>query len=331
MHFQTLLPGAASGLSAPLATTSALFRRALVLVATLASLCFAAASRADVVVSDASFAAGDWLATVYFTSGGNPTHGESAAPSGGNPGAFRSMTHQVPLSSSIGVFHEFLPFTYDPAVSGAIDSLTYREDRIEFSPPFAGAAIGANPALIQGGVTYFGSNITFTNTSWATVQLHGLTSLSFTSAINTHPDFTSSGGPIRFGFARSNTSTSSLGFGTFHGIDNWSFTLHGAAAVGVEGADPSALTELRIVGPNPTSERVGIRLSRSRAGRAVIAILDPSGRRIRMLADREFAPGPNELAWDGRDERGRRVRSGVYFVVVRANDEQQTAKVVIAN
>lgn len=300
----------------------------LSLACALILLPVAAPTHAQIVVSDPNFAASDWSATVYFTSGGGATHGESAPGSGGNPGAFRSMTHAIPPSSSFGVLHEFLPYTYSPSVSGPLDSLTYSEDRVEFNPPFAGAAIGANPALVQGGVAYFGPNITFSNTTWQTVRLRSLTAASFTSANATHPDFGSTGGPIRFGFARSNTSTAT-GFGTLHGIDNWSYSLYGPALVAVPAGGPPSHGTMRVRGANPGSGQIVILMSRAAPRRAVVAVHDLSGRRIRTLADREFPAGTSELAWDAHDERGARVIEGIYFVAMRAEGEMQTVKVVV--
>ena len=42
-----------------------------------------------------------------------------------------------------------------------------------------------------------------------------------------------------------------------------------------------------------------------------------TGARVRALANKtEFAPGINQLQWDGRSDNGAPVASGVYFVRV---------------
>jgi len=44
-----------------------------------------------------------------------------------------------------------------------------------------------------------------------------------------------------------------------------------------------------------------------------ITIYDLRGRRLKMLVDRELIPGYHSVCWDGRDEMGGVVPSGVYF------------------
>ena len=76
-----------------------------------------------------------------------------------------------------------------------------------------------------------------------------------------------------------------------------------------DGAGPA----LRI-SPNPSDRVALLELGGVRAG-GTIEILDSNGRRIWR---RSLAPGSNALAWDGRDERGRTARAGIYFA--RAQD-----------
>jgi len=61
-------------------------------------------------------------------------------------------------------------------------------------------------------------------------------------------------------------------------------------------------------------ENARVRFGVSRADRVRIGIFDVAGRRVRTLADRTFAPGEYDLAWDGADDLGYAVARGVYFV-----------------
>ncbi len=195
-----------------------------------------------VTVADSEFAPADWMPIVTKTTGG-ASQSVSQSGSGGNPGAYRAMIHSLPPNSNIVVVHEFLGASYDPAVQGAISTLDYREDHKEFNPPFAGAAIGAKPALRQAGVWYFGPDLTFNGLSWQSVNLTGLTNMDFSGPGGSHPDFTASGGVISFGFVRSNTNSSNTSsFDTTSGIDNWSYTLQAQSlpVVDLEAVDASA-------------------------------------------------------------------------------------------
>ncbi len=183
---------------------------------------------ADVIISDTEFAPSNWTATVTLSTNG-ATQSATQVATGGNPDAYRRMTHNLPAAvpgiTDISVAHQFLGASYDPSIQGQIDSIDYAEDQIEFLPPFSGAAIGAAPALFQDGIRYAGPNINFTNTTWQSVSLTGLTASDW--GVVNHPDFSATGSIIHFGFLRANTNTGpSVSFSTTHGIDNWSFTVH---------------------------------------------------------------------------------------------------------
>jgi hypothetical protein len=55
----------------------------------------------------------------------------------------------------------------------------------------------------------------------------------------------------------------------------------------------------------------------ARKDRVTVSVFDVSGRMVRELANREFAPGKYSLTWDGVDNDGRQVPRGVYFTQVK--------------
>jgi flagellar hook assembly protein FlgD len=59
-----------------------------------------------------------------------------------------------------------------------------------------------------------------------------------------------------------------------------------------------------------------------------VDILDVRGARVRRVLDEARPAGPSAASWDGRDQAGRAVVSGVYFVVVRTGEASDRAKVV---
>lgn len=90
---------------------------------------------------------------------------------------------------------------------------------------------------------------------------------------------------------------------------------------GVDAVAAPASARLAIF-PNPV--RAGARVTAPGEGR--LTIHDASGRRVRALA-----PGSASAAlWDGRDEAGRMVASGVYFLRYEAPSGSMTRRFVVA-
>jgi hypothetical protein len=63
--------------------------------------------------------------------------------------------------------------------------------------------------------------------------------------------------------------------------------------------------------------------------RVRLLILDVAGGVVRTLVDESQAGGSHEATWDGRDDRGGPVSSGVYFYVLDAGGERRTRKLVL--
>jgi flagellar hook capping protein FlgD/NHL repeat-containing protein len=80
------------------------------------------------------------------------------------------------------------------------------------------------------------------------------------------------------------------------------------------GVLPPTVASLMPAWPNPAGPGTRLRfaLPAASAGSAALSLMDASGRRVRTFAG-PFVPGVNDVAWDGRDDRGRAVRSGLYF------------------
>jgi hypothetical protein len=94
---------------------------------------------------------------------------------------------------------------------------------------------------------------------------------------------------------------------------------------------PAAL-QLGAARPNPFSAATEISYGipgGPRASRVVISIYDALGRRVRTLVDAERAPGTHMAAWDGNDNRGAKVASGVYFYRISWNGRSQTRRMVL--
>jgi len=83
-------------------------------------------------------------------------------------------------------------------------------------------------------------------------------------------------------------------------------------------------------GPNPAVGRCEVLLALDRRARVRADVLDVAGRRVTTLVrDEEIDPGRRVLAWDGRAAAGAPAAAGVYFVRVRAGDEERVRKAIL--
>ncbi|MDZ7412296.1 MAG: hypothetical protein ONB15_02040, partial [candidate division KSB1 bacterium] len=66
--------------------------------------------------------------------------------------------------------------------------------------------------------------------------------------------------------------------------------------------------------PNPFNMETTIRYELARRTRIVLIVSDPLGREVRRLVQDSHEPGYYSAVWDGRDDFGRDLPSGVYFL-----------------
>ena len=57
--------------------------------------------------------------------------------------------------------------------------------------------------------------------------------------------------------------------------------------------------------------------------------IDIQGRLVKVLADGRMGEGFHTVSWNGRDETGRQMSSGVYFYVLQSEDLKLREKMVL--
>lgn len=103
-------------------------------------------------------------------------------------------------------------------------------------------------------------------------------------------------------------------------VDIATMTLGDAcASVDVPGSPPAVVAPALALAPNPARSAAFIRLSVPEATAARVAIYDAAGREVRDLTVNVEA-GSTLVPWDLRDQEGRRLAAGAYFVTVRAGE-----------
>lgn len=113
------------------------------------------------------------------------------------------------------------------------------------------------------------------------------------------------------------------------GVDSDVFDIDAATAVteqaGVEPQDVSLAPPY----PNPFNASVAITFQVRRPGTCRLAVFDSNGQRVRSLLDGSLAAGEHRASWDGRDDDGNAVASGVYFARLHAGDVVRTVQLAL--
>ena len=81
--------------------------------------------------------------------------------------------------------------------------------------------------------------------------------------------------------------------------------------------------------PNPFNPLTRVRFSLAARQRARLEIFDIAGRRVALLADDLLDPGEYERDWFGRDDSGRDLASGVYFLRLVTPGSSRMSKLVL--
>jgi hypothetical protein len=81
--------------------------------------------------------------------------------------------------------------------------------------------------------------------------------------------------------------------------------------------------------PNPFNPQTTIAFSVKERGLVNLKVYNVAGQLVRTLANEEFAAGAHTKVWDGRNDAGQAVSSGVYFYKLVANNFSQTKKMVL--
>jgi hypothetical protein len=118
--------------------------------------------------------------------------------------------------------------------------------------------------------------------------------------------------------------------------ETYSYSL---AAIRLDGAEvrslpvdvsvPTGELVLGPVVPNPFNPAAMISFVLPGPGHTALAIYDVEGRLVRTLVDGPLPEGRNEIRWDGTDDRGDRVSSGVYFCRLTFGKRSLTQKMIV--
>lgn len=97
------------------------------------------------------------------------------------------------------------------------------------------------------------------------------------------------------------------------------------------GVEEAVALGVKILGnrPNPFNPVTSIAFSMPATADAELTVFDIAGRRVATLISEEVEVGRHEVVWDGTNEAGEPVASGVYFSRLMALGEETSAKMVL--
>jgi len=223
-------------------------RRTLLTLSVSSCLATGVACAAPVVFQDGEFNAGTWFTELYQQESGG-TSQAARVTSGGNPGAALQITNTVNAGGTVIGFHRYGNTTstrYVPSTQGEIATLDYNIDYRMINGFGQGQSFGF--ALKQGQVIYTAADATTgISSQWSNRPVSGLIETDFTRVDGAlgHPNFTTSGEPIRFGIFTGNTS-SGAGYSIVAQYDNFLVRINPPCPAdfnrdgGVDGADVAA-------------------------------------------------------------------------------------------
>jgi hypothetical protein len=81
--------------------------------------------------------------------------------------------------------------------------------------------------------------------------------------------------------------------------------------------------------PNPFNPSTMISVTLPRSGEMELVVFNSTGQQVKTLLAGVLAAGEHSVEWNGTDDTGRPVATGVYYYRLAANDFVQTKKMML--
>jgi hypothetical protein len=81
--------------------------------------------------------------------------------------------------------------------------------------------------------------------------------------------------------------------------------------------------------PNPFNPETNIVFNIPKSAQVKLEIFNILGQKVRTLVDQYLKAGQKEVDWDGRDDLGKEISSGMYFYRITTPEFSQTKKMVL--
>jgi len=81
--------------------------------------------------------------------------------------------------------------------------------------------------------------------------------------------------------------------------------------------------------PNPFNPHTKINFSLKKGGKTTLKIFNVKGQFVKLLIHEKLLSNDHSVNWDGKDDTGKQVSSGVYFYKLKAGDFETTKKMLL--
>ncbi|MCL1826863.1 MAG: choice-of-anchor J domain-containing protein, partial [Candidatus Cloacimonetes bacterium] len=92
---------------------------------------------------------------------------------------------------------------------------------------------------------------------------------------------------------------------------------------------PPLATELVGNYPNPFNPETTIRFSVGKEGHVTLEVYNIKGQRVSTLIDHNMSVGTHDVVWEGKDDAGHPVSSGIYFYRMKSDDYQSVKRMIL--
>ncbi len=92
----------------------------------------------------------------------------------------------------------------------------------------------------------------------------------------------------------------------------------------------ASFSRIKSISPNPFNSHTRITISFDKSSKASLTIYNLNGQVIKILTYREFPAGNHEILWDGMDESGNEVPSGIYLLKLETERGVDFRKLILS-
>ena len=107
------------------------------------------------------------------------------------------------------------------------------------------------------------------------------------------------------------------------------YRIDGLYEAGIEELLPEKRVLSLTVSPNPSRDQIQVSFCVPNNGKTTLNIYDIAGKLVYRLVDREFKAGTHQVIWNGKDQAGKEIPYGIYFLRLKLDKSISTKKIIL--